>query len=60
LHISPLTGSGLAIRVPGAVTRAKLDILRKADAILEEIRKAGLYDTIWKASLCCCRCASSA
>lgn len=29
---------------------AKLDILRKADAIyLDEIRKAGLYDTIWQA-----------
>ena len=32
------------------MTREKLDILRKADAIyLEEIRKAGLYDTIWQA-----------
>src|ERR1043166_6774262 len=46
----PFPGPGLAIRVPGAVTKAKLDILRKADAIyLEEIRKAGLYDTIWQA-----------
>ena len=36
--------------VPGEVTREKLDILRKADAIyLDEIRKAGLYDTIWQA-----------
>ena len=35
---------------PGAVTREKLDILRKADAIfLEEIRRAGLYDAIWQA-----------
>jgi GMP synthase (glutamine-hydrolysing) len=32
------------------VTRDKLDILRKADAIyLDEIRKAGLYDVIWQA-----------
>jgi GMP synthase (glutamine-hydrolysing) len=32
------------------VTREKLDILRKADAIyLDEIRKAGLYDAIWQA-----------
>src|SRR4029078_3877096 len=38
------------IRVPGAVDREKLDVLRKADAIfIEEIRNAGLYDTIWKA-----------
>jgi GMP synthase (glutamine-hydrolysing) len=46
----PFPGPGLAIRVPGAVTREKLDILRKADAIyLHEIRKAGLYDDIWQA-----------
>ena len=46
----PFPGPGLAIRVPGEITREKLDILRKADAIyLEEIRAAGLYDTIWQA-----------
>jgi GMP synthase (glutamine-hydrolysing) len=46
----PFPGPGLAIRCPGAVTRDKLDILRKADAIyLDEIRKAGLYDAIWQA-----------
>jgi len=46
----PFPGPGLAIRVPGAITRDKLAILRKADAIyLDEIRKAGLYDTIWQA-----------
>ena len=46
----PFPGPGLAIRVPGEITRDKLDILRKADAIfIEEIRKAGLYDTIWQA-----------
>jgi GMP synthase (glutamine-hydrolysing) len=46
----PFPGPGLAIRCPGAVTREKLDILRKADAIyLDEIRKAGLYDKIWQA-----------
>jgi GMP synthase (glutamine-hydrolysing) len=46
----PFPGPGLAIRIPGEVTREKLDILRKADAIyLEEIRNAGLYDAIWQA-----------
>jgi len=46
----PFPGPGLAIRVPGEITREKLDILRKADVIyLDEIRKAGLYDKIWQA-----------
>ncbi len=46
----PFPGPGLAIRIPGAVTAEKCDILRKADAIyLDEIRKAGLYDAIWQA-----------
>jgi GMP synthase (glutamine-hydrolysing) len=46
----PFPGPGLAIRLPGGVTREKLDILRQADAIyLDEIRKAGLYDRIWQA-----------
>ena len=43
-----------------AGSRGKAGILRKADAIyLDEIRKAGLYDTIWR-SACCCRSAPSA
>ncbi len=46
----PFPGPGLAIRCPGPVSKDKLDILRKADAIyLDEIRRAGLYDTIWQA-----------
>ncbi len=46
----PFPGPGLAIRVPGEITREKLAILRMADTIyLEEIRKAGLYDKIWQA-----------
>jgi GMP synthase (glutamine-hydrolysing) len=46
----PFPGPGLAIRVPGAITRDKLDILRRADAIFrEEIESAGLYDAIWQA-----------
>ena len=46
----PFPGPGLAIRIPGDITREKADILRKADAVyLDEIRKAGLYDEIWQA-----------
>ncbi len=46
----PFPGPGLAIRVPGEVTRERLDILRRADAVfLDEIRKAGLYNQIWQA-----------
>ncbi|MEO5373819.1 MAG: glutamine-hydrolyzing GMP synthase [Alphaproteobacteria bacterium] len=47
----PFPGPGLAIRIPGQdLTREKLDILRRADAIyMEEIRNAGLYDAIWQA-----------
>jgi GMP synthase (glutamine-hydrolysing) len=46
----PFPGPGLAIRIPGAITRERLDLLRRADAIfLEEIRAAGLYDAIWQA-----------
>ncbi|WP_033924669.1 glutamine-hydrolyzing GMP synthase [Sphingomonas sp. 35-24ZXX] len=46
----PFPGPGLAIRIPGEVTRERCDVLRKADAIyLDEIRNAGLYDAIWQA-----------
>src|SRR5579871_3592739 len=46
----PFPGPGLAIRIPGEVTKERCDILRKADAIyIEEIRRAGLYDDIWQA-----------
>ncbi len=46
----PFPGPGLAIRIPGEVTRDRVEILQRADAIyLEEIRNAGLYDAIWQA-----------
>ncbi len=46
----PFPGPGLAIRIIGAVTQEKLDILRQADAIaMEEIRQAGWYRKIWQA-----------
>jgi GMP synthase (glutamine-hydrolysing) len=46
----PFPGPGLAIRIPGAITLNKLDLLRAADAVyLDAIRQAGLYDEIWQA-----------
>jgi GMP synthase (glutamine-hydrolysing) len=46
----PFPGTGLPIRIPGEVSKDKADILRKADKIyIEEIRRAGLYDSIWQA-----------
>jgi len=46
----PFPGPGLAIRCPGEITREKLKILRRADAIyIDQIRKHGLYDEIWQA-----------
>ncbi|MGO4917773.1 glutamine-hydrolyzing GMP synthase [Pseudogemmobacter sp. W21_MBD1_M6] len=46
----PFPGPGLAIRCPGEITREKLEILRKADAVyIDQIRKHDLYDEIWQA-----------
>jgi len=46
----PFPGPGLAIRILGEITPERLEVLRDADAIyLEEIRAAGLYDSIWQA-----------
>lgn len=45
----PFPGPGLAVRVIGAITRKKLDILREADAVLrEEIAANGLDGEIWQ------------
>ena len=45
----PFPGPGLAIRIMGAVSKARLNILREADVLLlEEIRKAGLYRQLWQ------------
>ena len=46
----PFPGPGLAIRCPGKITKDKLKILRKADAVyIDQIHKHGLYDEIWQA-----------
>jgi GMP synthase (glutamine-hydrolysing) len=45
----PFPGPGLAVRVLGEVTRARCDVLRAADVVIEEeIRAAGLYESIWQ------------
>ena len=46
----PFPGPGLAIRIVGGeATRERLEILREADAILQdEIRQAGLYRELWQ------------
>jgi GMP synthase (glutamine-hydrolysing) len=45
----PFPGPGLAVRCLGNLTRARLDVLRAADAIIEEeIRAADLYESIWQ------------
>ena len=45
----PFPGPGLAVRFLGEVTEARCDVLRAADAIVdEEIRAAGLYESIWQ------------
>jgi GMP synthase (glutamine-hydrolysing) len=46
----PFPGPGLAVRILGAVTTERLEILRQADHIyLEILRESGQYDLIWQA-----------
>ncbi len=46
----PFPGPGLAVRLLGPITPERLDLLRRADAIVaEEIREAGWYRRVWQA-----------
>jgi len=46
----PFPGPGLAIRIIGEVTRAKLDTLRDCDwIVMSEVKAAGLYRDLWQA-----------
>jgi GMP synthase (glutamine-hydrolysing) len=50
LQRHPFPGPGLAVRVIGAVSQERCEILRKADRIfIEELKAAGLYDKVWQA-----------
>ena len=46
----PFPGPGLAIRILGAVTKERVNILQEVDAIfIDSLRKAKLYDMVWQA-----------
>ena len=46
----PFPGPGLAVRLLGEVSEERLSLLREADAVVvEEIRRAGLYEKVWQA-----------
>ena len=46
----PFPGPGLAVRIPGEITREDLDLLRKVDRIfIDGLLREGLYDSVWQA-----------
>ena len=50
LYRHPFPGPGLAIRIPGEVTKQKVEILQEADFIfMNELKKSNYYNKIWQA-----------
>jgi GMP synthase (glutamine-hydrolysing) len=50
VHRQPFPGPGLAVRIIGDVTAERLETLRAADwIVVDEIKAAGLYRTLWQA-----------
>ena len=50
LNRHPFPGPGLAVRILGAITKDKLELLREADYIyIDALKRHGLYDKIWQA-----------
>jgi len=50
LYRHPFPGPGLAIRIPGEVTKEKVKILQEADFIfMNELKKSNYYNKIWQA-----------
>ncbi len=49
VHRQPFPGPGLAVRIIGEITKERLDLLREVDErVIDEIRKANLYEQIWQ------------
>jgi len=50
LYRHPFPGPGLAIRIPGAITKEKVEILQEVDFIfMNELKKSNYYNKIWQA-----------
>ena len=50
LYRHPFPGPGLAIRIPGEITKKKVDILQEADFIfMNELKESNYYNKIWQA-----------
>ncbi len=50
LYRHPFPGPGLAIRIPGEITKEKIEILKNADFIfMNELKKSNYYNKIWQA-----------
>ncbi len=49
VYRQPFPGPGLAVRILGAVTKQRLELVREADAVVvDEIRRAGMYRSVWQ------------